>query len=168
MGRIDNARIRVYAGMERFDDAWGSAHAALDRFRQLGNEMWHAHTQRDVGWLHLRQGSPDQALAPLGDVTRRAGDAYAEAMARHLRGVAHRELGELSDARGDLEAALAIYQAGAYEWNEAAVLHDLIRTLRADGASDEADRMESSAISTNPAFARMPGRDGARAIPDEE
>ncbi|MER6062389.1 tetratricopeptide repeat protein [Streptomyces sp. NPDC001792] len=171
IGRIDNARIRVYAGMERFDDAWSSARAALDLFQQLGNEMWYSHTQRDVGWLYLRQGRPNEALAPLTeaiDVTRRAGDAYAEAMARHLRGVAHREIGQLGEARSDLEAALAIYQGGAYEWNEAVVLHDLIRALRADGASDEADRMEASAISSNPVFVRMPGRDGARAIPDED
>ncbi|MEU5812081.1 tetratricopeptide repeat protein [Streptomyces sp. NPDC047718] len=171
VGRIDNARIRVYAGMERFDDASASARAALDLFRQLGHEMWAAHTQRDVGWLHLRQGQPGEALAPLTeaiDVTRRAGDAYAEAMARHLRGVAHRELGQLDEARSDLEAALAIYQGGAYEWNEAVVLHDLIRTLRAGGGAEEADRMEASAISTNPDFVRMPGRDGAQAIPDED
>ncbi|WP_328623003.1 tetratricopeptide repeat protein [Streptomyces sp. NBC_00354] len=171
IGRIDNARIRVYAGMERFDDAWSSAQAALGLFRQLGDDMWYAHTQRDVGLLHLRQGRPDEALAPLTEaieVTRRAGDAYAEAMARHLRGVAHRELGQPARARSDLEAALAIYQGGAYDWNRAVVLHDLIRALRADGASDEADRMESSAIATNPAFVRMPGRDGARAIPDED
>ncbi|MER5918129.1 hypothetical protein ABT124_49815 [Streptomyces sp. NPDC001982] len=64
--------------------------------------------------------------------------------------------------------ALAIYRDGAYEWNEAIVLHDLIRALRTDGASDEADRMESSAISANPVFVRMPGRDGAQAIPDED
>ncbi|MGW1803333.1 tetratricopeptide repeat protein, partial [Streptomyces sp. NPDC001984] len=148
IGRIDNARIRVYAGMERFDDAWVSARAALDLFRQLANEMWYAHTQRDVGWLHLRQGRPGEAVAPLTeaiDVTRRAGDAYAQAMARHLRGVAHRELRQLDEARSDLQAALAIYRDGAYEWNEAIVLHDLIRALRTDGASDEADRMESSA-----------------------
>ncbi|MFD0268573.1 tetratricopeptide repeat protein [Streptomyces sp. NPDC127106] len=171
VGRIDNARIRVYAGMGRFDDASASARAALDLFRQLGNEMWAAHTQRDVGWLHLRQGRPGEALAPLTeaiDVTRRAGDAYAEAMARHLRGVAHRDLGHLDEARSDLDAALAIYRGGAYEWNEAVVLHDLIRALRAGGAADEADRMESAAISTNPDFVRMPGRDGAQAIPDEE
>ncbi|WP_327136692.1 tetratricopeptide repeat protein [Streptomyces sp. NBC_01340] len=171
IGRIDNARIRVYAGMERFDDAWASAQAALGLFRQLGDDMWYAHTQRDIGLLHLRQGRPGEALAPLTEaieVTRRAGDAYAEAMARHLRGVAHRGLGQLDEARSDLEAALAIYQGGAYDWNQAVVLHDLIRALRADGASDEADRMESSAISANPAFVRMPGRDGAQAIPDED
>ncbi|MGW1710911.1 tetratricopeptide repeat protein [Streptomyces sp. NPDC002206] len=171
IGRIDNARIRVYAGMERFDEAWASAQAALALFRQLGNEMWFSHTQRDVGWLHLRQGRPGEALTPLTEainVTVRAGDAYAEAMARHLRGVAHRELGQLDKARSDLEATLAIYGGGAYEWNEAVVLHDLIRALRADGASDEADGMESSAISTNPVFVRMPGRDGAQAIPDED
>lgn len=171
IGRIHNARIRVHAGMERFDDAWTAARAALDLFRQLGNEMWHSHTQRDVGWMHLRQSRPDEALAPLTEaieVTRRAGDAYAGAMARHLRGVAHRETGQLSEARDDLQAALDIYRGGAYEWNEAVVLHDLIRALRADGASDEADRMESSAISTNQAFVRMPGRDGARSIPDED
>ncbi|MEU2392672.1 tetratricopeptide repeat protein [Streptomyces sp. NPDC007369] len=171
IGRIDNARIRVYAGMERFDDAWASVQAALALFRELGDDMWYAHTQRDVGLLHLRQGRPGEALAPLTEaieVTHRAGDAYAEAMARHLRGVAHRELGRLDEARSDLEAALAIYQGGAYEWNQAVVIHDLLRALRADGASEEADRLESSAISTNPAFVRMPGRDGARTIPDED
>ncbi|WCN07390.1 tetratricopeptide repeat protein [Streptomyces sp. M92] len=171
LGRIDNARIRVYVGMGRFDDAWASARAALGLFRELGDDMWYAHTQRDIGLLHVKQGRPDEALAPLTEaieVTRRAGDAYAEAMARHLRGVAHRELGQLDEARSDLEAALAIYRGGAYEWNQAVVLHDLIPVLRAEGASDEADRMESSAISTNPAFVRMPGRDGAQAIPDEE
>ena len=157
--------------MERFDDAWASAQAALGLFRQLGDDMWYAHTQRDIGLLHLRQGRPGEALAPLTEaieVTRRAGDAYAEAMARHLRGVAHRGLGQLDEARSDLEAALATYQGGAYDWNQAVVLHDLIRALRADGASDEADRMESSAISANPAFVRMSGRDGAQAIPDED
>ncbi|MEW1780474.1 tetratricopeptide repeat protein [Streptomyces sp. NPDC086777] len=171
IGRIANARIRVHAGMGRFDDAWASARTALDLFQQLGNEMWYSHTQRDVGWLHLRQGRPGEAVAPLTeavDVTRQAGDAYAESMARHLRGVAHRELGQLNEARSDLEAALAIYRGGAYEWNEAAVLHDLIRVLRADGASDEADRTESSATLGNPIFVQMTGRDGARAIPDED
>ncbi|MGW0633210.1 hypothetical protein [Streptomyces sp. NPDC002758] len=86
----------------------------------------------------------------------------------NLRGVAHRELRQLDEARSDLQAALAIYRDGAYEWNEAIVLHDLIRALRTDGASDEADRMESSAISANSVFVRMPGRDGAQAIPDED
>lgn len=171
IGRIDNARIRVYAGMGQFDDAWASARAALDLFREIGDAMWYAHTQRDVGLLYLRQDRPGEALAPLAEAietTRRAGDAYAEAMARHLRGVAHRELGQLADARSDLEAALTTYQGGAYEWNQAVVLHDLIRVLRAEGAADEADRMEFSAVSTNPAFVRMPGRDGAQAIPDED
>lgn len=89
-------------------------------------------------------------------------------MARHLRGVAHRELSQMDEARSDLETALAIYQGGTYGWNQAVVLHDLIRALRADGAFDEAEHLESSAISTNPAFVRMSGRDGARAIPDED
>ncbi|MFJ2825446.1 tetratricopeptide repeat protein [Streptomyces toxytricini] len=89
-------------------------------------------------------------------------------MAAHLRGVAHRELGRPDEARSELEAALAVYRGGAYEWNRAVVLHDLLRALRASGPSDEADRMESSAISTNPAFVRMAGRDGARTIPDED
>ncbi|MFJ8534182.1 tetratricopeptide repeat protein [Streptomyces sp. NPDC093591] len=170
VGRIDNARIRVYAGMGRFDEAWAAARASLDAFRQLGHETWHAHTQRDVGWLHLRQGRSAEAVAPLTEaveVTRRVGDAYAQAMALHLRGVAHRELGRPEEARADLEGALAIYRSGAYEWNEAIVLHDLIRALRAEGAAAEADSVEASAAA-NPAFARMPGRDGARAVPDEE
>ncbi|MGV9251635.1 ATP-binding protein [Streptomyces sp. NPDC003697] len=170
VGRIDNARIRVYAGLGRFDEAWAAAHASLDVFRRLGHEMWHAHTQRDVGWLHLRQGRPADALGPLTEaveVTGRAGDAYAEAMARHLRGVAHRELGRPAEARADLEAALDVYRGGAYEWNEAIVLHDLVRALRAEGAVAEAECRESEAAA-NPAFARMAGRDGARAVPDEE
>ncbi|MFJ7077704.1 tetratricopeptide repeat protein [Streptomyces sp. NPDC098781] len=170
VGRIDNARIRVFAGLERYDDAWAAAWASLDVFRQLRHDQWHAHTQRDIGWLHLRQGRPAEAVEPLTEaveVTRRAGDAYAEAMARHLRGVAHRELGRPEEARADLEAALAIYQGGAYEWNEAIVLHDLIRALRAGGATAEADGVESG-VAANLAFARTRGRDGAWAIPDEE
>ncbi|MEU9398129.1 tetratricopeptide repeat protein [Streptomyces sp. NPDC048242] len=170
-GRVQNARIRVYAGLGRFDDAWASVRAALDLFEQLGNEMWCAHTERDVGWLQLRQDRPDQALAPLTraiEVTGRAGDAYAEAMALHLRGVAYRELGRFREARDDLEAALAVYRGGAYEWNEAAVLHDLIRALRADGAAEEAAALEAAAVADHPAFVRMAGRDGARAVPDEE
>lgn len=93
---------------------------------------------------------------------------YAEAMARHLRGVVCRELGQLNEACSDLETALAIYEDGAYEWNQAVVVHDLVRALRAEGSFDQAERLESLTISTNPAFNRMSGRDGAHAIPDED
>ncbi|MEU8837384.1 hypothetical protein [Streptomyces sp900116325] len=52
-------------------------------FQQLANKMWFRHTQRDVDWLHQRQGRPGEALSPLTetiDMTARAGDAYSEAM----------------------------------------------------------------------------------------
>jgi hypothetical protein len=66
---IERAQQRL--GMERFDDAWASAQAALGLFRQLGDDMWYAHTQRDIGLLHLRQGRPGEALAPLTEASGR-------------------------------------------------------------------------------------------------
>ncbi|MFF3946769.1 tetratricopeptide repeat protein [Streptomyces sp. NPDC001902] len=171
VGRVNNARIRVLAGMGQPDEAAATAREAIALFEQLGNEMWVAHTQRDVGWLHLRAGRPQDAEAPLThavDACAAAGDAYAGAMARHLRGVAYRELGRYPEAHGDFDAALEVYRSGSYEWNEAAVAHDVIRTLRAEGRTQEADMMERNSSAANPVFDRMHGRDGAVAVPDED
>ncbi|MHA5054985.1 tetratricopeptide repeat protein [Streptomyces sp. SD15] len=171
VGRVTNARIRVLAGMGRLDEAADTAQAAIALFDQLGHEMWNAHTQRDVGWLHLRAGRPEEAVAPLThavDACARAGDAYGGAMARHLRGVAHRELGQYPEAHADFDAALDVYRSGAYEWNEAAVVHDVLRTLRAEGRAEDAYALERDTSSTNPVFVRMRGRDGATAVPDED
>lgn len=171
VGRVDNARIRVLAGMGQLDAAAATARDAIALFEQLGNQMWVAHTQRDVGWLHLRSGRPQDAEAPLShavDACDAAGDAYAGAMARHLRGVAYRELGRYPEAHADFDAALEVYRSGAYAWNEAAVTHDVIRTLRAEGSTEEAEVMERDISVTNPIFDRMHGRDGAAAVPDED
>ncbi|MFE2500171.1 tetratricopeptide repeat protein [Streptomyces scopuliridis] len=171
VGRVNNARIRVLAGMGQLDDAVATAREAIALFEQLGNEMWVAHTQRDVGWLHLRAGRPQDAEAPLThavDVCAVAGDAYAGAMARHLRGVAYRELSRCLEAHADFDAAMEVYRSGSYEWNEAAVAHDVIRTLRAEGRTEEADVMERAISAANPIFDRMHGRDGAVAVPDED
>lgn len=171
VGRVNNARIRVLAGMGQLDDAAATAREAIALFEQLGDEMWVAHTHRDVGWLHLRAGRPQDAEAPLThavDACDAAGDAYGGAMARHLRGVAYRELGRYPEAHADFDAALEVYRSGSYEWNEAAVAHDVIRTLRAEGRTEEADVMERDISVANPIFDRMHGRDGAVAVPDED
>ncbi|MEU9355783.1 NB-ARC domain-containing protein [Streptomyces griseoloalbus] len=171
VGRVTNARIRVLAGMGDLEGAADTARTALGIFQQLGDEMWAAHTQRDIGWLHLKKGRPAEALGPLThavEVTRRAGDSYAGAMARHLRGVAHRDLGRCPEAHADFDAALEIYRSGHYEWNEAAVLHDVVRCLRAEGRAEEAETLETSTAAANPDFVRMHGRNGAEAVPDED
>ncbi|MFD0561770.1 tetratricopeptide repeat protein [Kitasatospora saccharophila] len=171
VGRVNNARIRVLAGMGQLDDAATTAREAIALFEQLGDEMWVAHTQRDAGWLHLRAGRPQDAEAPLTlavDACAAAGDSYAGAMARHLRGVAYRELGRYPEAHADFDAALGVYRSGSYEWNEAAVAHDVIRTLRTEGRAEEADTMERDISVTNPIFTRLHGRDGAVAVPDED
>ncbi|MGW1553013.1 tetratricopeptide repeat protein [Streptomyces sp. NPDC002346] len=171
VGRVTNARIRVLAGMGRLDEAAATARTALSLFEQVGDEMWQAHTQRDIGWLHIKAGRPEAAVEPLThaiEVTERAGDAYAGSMARHLRGVAYRELGRYPEAHADLETALDIYRSGSYEWNEAAVTHDVVRVLRAEGRMAEADSLEETSAATNPIFVRMRGRDGAEAVPDED
>lgn len=171
MGRVANARIRVLAGMGDLDAASETAETAVGIFRQVGDEMWVAHTQRDVGWLHLKEGRPTEALGPLShaiEVTERAGDAYANAMARHLRGVAHRDLGHYTEAHADFDAALEAYRSGDYAWNEAAVIHDVVRALRAEGRSDEAATLETGTAAANPFFTGMCGRNGAEAVPDED
>ncbi|MBG0854112.1 tetratricopeptide repeat protein [Streptomyces spinoverrucosus] len=171
VGRVNNARIRVLAGSGRLDEAAATAGAALRIFEEVGDELWQAHTERDIGWLHIRSGRPAAALEPLThaiEVTARAGDAYAGSMARHLRGVAYRELGRYAEALADLEAALETYRSGSYEWNEAAVTHDVVRALRSDGRAAEADSLEETAAASNPVFVRMRGRDGAQAVPDED
>ncbi|MCO4695795.1 tetratricopeptide repeat protein [Streptomyces sp. RO-S4] len=171
LGRVHNARIRVLAGMGRLEDAEAAVRAALALFEQVGATMWVAHTQRDVGWLRLRAGRPEEAVAPLTyavDACEAAGDAYAGSMAHHLRGVAHRELGRYEQAHADFDAALEVYRSGAYEWNAAAVAHDVIRALRAEGRDEEAGAMEREVSATNPVFVRMHGRDGAVAVPDED
>lgn len=171
VGRVTNARIRVLAGLGRLEEAAATARTALRLFEEVGDEIWQAHTQRDIGWLHIKARRPEAALAPLThaiDVTERAGDAYAGSMARHLRGVAHRELGRYAEAHTDLEAALAVYRSGSYSWNEAAVTHDMVRALRAEGRTAEAESLEETAAATNPDFVRLRGRDGAEAVPDED
>ncbi|KRV48360.1 hypothetical protein AQ490_25445 [Wenjunlia vitaminophila] len=173
VGRVNNTRIRVLAGMGQLDDAAATAREAIALFEQLGNEMWVAHTQRDVGWLHLRAGRPQDAdaEAPLThavDACAVAGDAYAGAMARHLRGVAYREVGRYPEAHADFDAALEVYRSGSYEWNEAPVAHDVIRTLRVEGRTEEADVMHRETSVANPIFDRTHGRDGAVAVPDED
>ncbi|MEU8619757.1 tetratricopeptide repeat protein [Streptomyces sp. NPDC048623] len=171
VGRVTNARIRVLAGMGRLDEAAHTADIALGVFEQLGDEMWQAHTQRDIGWLHLKAGRPEAALAPLTyavEVTERAGDAYAGSMALHLRGVAYRELGRYAEAHADLEAALAVYRSGSYEWNEAAVTHDVVLCLRSEGRATEADTLAEATAAANPIYLRMQGRNGAEAVPDED
>ncbi|MFE4881779.1 ATP-binding protein [Streptomyces sp. NPDC056701] len=171
VGRVTNARIRVLAGMGRLDEAAATARTALSIFEQVGDEIWQAHTQRDIGWLHLKAGQSEAALEPLThaiEVTGRAGDAYAGSMARHLRGVAYRELGRYPEAHADFEAALDIYRSGSYEWNEAAVTHDVVRALRAEGRMAEADSLDETSAATNPIYVRMRGRDGAEAVPDED
>ncbi|MFF9452538.1 NB-ARC domain-containing protein [Streptomyces flaveolus] len=171
VGRVANARIRVLAGLGDMDAARETAGSAIGIFRQVGDEMWVAHTQRDVGWLHLKEGRPAEALMPLSqavEVTERAGDAYANAMARHLRGVAHRDLGHHAEAHADFDAALAVYRSGEYAWNEAAVVHDVARALRAEGRSAEADALETGTAAANPFFTGMHGRNGAEAVPDED
>ncbi|OSP41624.1 hypothetical protein B7767_20170 [Streptomyces sp. 13-12-16] len=171
LGRVNNARIRVFAGMGRIEDAAATARQAISMFEQLGNHMWVAHTQRDLGWLQLRARRPQDAEAPLThavDACAAAGDSYAGAMARHLRGVAYRELGRYTEAHADFDAALAIYRSGSYEWNEAAIAHDVIRTLRMEGRAEEADIMERDMSVENPIFERMHGRDGAVVVPDED
>ncbi|MPY50409.1 tetratricopeptide repeat protein [Streptomyces acidicola] len=171
VGRVTNAKIRVLAGMGNLDEAAATASTAFGIFQQLGDEMWSAHTQRDVGWLHLKAGRPGEALEPLThavDVTGRAGDAYAGAMAHHLRGVAHRDLGHYPEAYADFEAALTVYRSGDYEWNEAAVVHDLVRALRSDGRTEEAETLNTATAAANPIFVRLHGRNGAEAVPDED
>ncbi|MGW2116208.1 NB-ARC domain-containing protein [Streptomyces zhihengii] len=171
VGRVTNARIRVLAGMGRLDEAAATARSALNIFEQVGDEMWQAHTQRDIGWLHLKDRRPADAVEPLSfaiEVTGRAGDAYAGAMARHLRGVAHRELGRYPEAHADLAAALDTYRSGSYGWNEAAVVHDVVLLLRAEGRTGEADSLTAGTAAANPVFDRMHGRDGAVAVPDED
>ncbi|RZB14793.1 tetratricopeptide repeat protein [Streptomyces sp. F001] len=171
VGRVNNARIRVLAGMGSLDQAAATANAALRTFEELGDEMWQAHTQRDIGWLHIKAGRADTAVDPLTyavEVTERAGDAYAGSMALHLRGVAYRELGRYAEAHADFEAALGVYRSGAYQWNEAAVTQDVVIALRAESRTADADRLAEATESANPIFARMRGRDGAVAVPDEE
>ncbi|MFE1326431.1 tetratricopeptide repeat protein [Streptomyces sp. NPDC058735] len=110
--------------MGRLDDAAATAREAITLFEQLGNTMRVAHTQRDVGWLHLRAGRPADAEAPLTHAVNAcaaAGDAYAGAMARHPRGVAHRELGRYPEAHSDFDAVLDVCRAGSCAWNQAAV-----------------------------------------------
>ncbi|MFJ8547202.1 tetratricopeptide repeat protein [Streptomyces sp. NPDC093586] len=89
-------------------------------------------------------------------------------MAHHLRGVAYRELGRYPEAHADLDAALEICGAGSYEWNEAGVAHDVIRTLRKEGRTAEADIMARDLSAANPVFDRTQDRDGAVAVPDED
>ncbi|MEU6816281.1 tetratricopeptide repeat protein [Streptomyces sp. NPDC046860] len=171
VGRVVNARIRVLAGMGDLAGAAAAAERALGVFRRVGDEMWFAHTQRDVGWLRLREGRPGEALEPLSHavgVTGRAGDAYARAMALHLRAVAYRELGRFTEAHADFEAALEVYRSGDYAWNVAAVTHDVVLTLCAEGRDEEAERLRADIAAANPVFVRMRGRDGARAVPDED
>jgi tetratricopeptide (TPR) repeat protein len=171
VGRVTNARIRVLAGMGDLDEAAATAGRALGIFQRIGHEMWYAHTQRDVGWLHLKESRPEEALEPLThaiEVTGRAGDAYAGAMAHHLRGVAYRDLGRFPESHADFGTALEVYRSGDYEWNEAAVLHDVVRALRAEGRTEEAQRLETATAADNPVFVRMPGRNGAEAVPDED
>ncbi|MFI8287658.1 NB-ARC domain-containing protein [Streptomyces sp. NPDC085614] len=171
VGRITNARIRVLAGMGRLDDAVVTAGAALGIFERVAHELWYAHTQRDVGWLHIKRGRPEEAVAPLThavEATARAGDEYAGAMARHLRGVAYRDLGRHAEANADFDAALELYRSGDYAWNEAAVVHDVLIALRSEGRAEEAERLEAATAAVNPAFVRMQGRNGAEAVPDEE
>ncbi|MEV5931395.1 NB-ARC domain-containing protein [Streptomyces sp. NPDC052079] len=171
VGRVTNARIRVLAGLGDLEAAGETAGTALGIFQQVGDEMWVAHTQRDVGWLHLKEGRPTNAIAPLShavEVTERAGDAYANAMARHLRGVAHRDLGHHEEAHADFDAALEVYRSGDYAWNEAAVVHDVVRALRAQGRSEEAAALETDTAAANPFFTGMHGRNGAEAVPDED
>ncbi|MFI8349562.1 tetratricopeptide repeat protein [Streptomyces sp. NPDC085596] len=171
VGRVTNARIRVLAGMGDLAEASSTARTALGVFQRIGDKMWFAHTQRDVGWLHLKEGRPEEALAPLThavEVTGRAGDAYAGAMALHLRAVAYRDLGRYPEAHADFEAALEVYRSGDYEWNEAAVTHDVVLALRAEGRSEEAERLETATVAVNPVFVRMRGRNGAEAVPDED
>jgi tetratricopeptide (TPR) repeat protein len=171
VGRIHNARIRVLAGMGRLRRAQQEAERALSIFEELGHTLWYSHTLRDVGWLQIRTGSPEKAIPPLTKAierTRQAGDAYAEAMARHLRGIAYRETNRFAEARQEFGRALEIYRTGRYTWTEAACAHDFIRALRAEGAHDEADRVESTLKTSNPLFERMAGRNGAVAIPDED
>ncbi|WP_409469369.1 tetratricopeptide repeat protein [Streptomyces sp. HC307] len=171
VGRVTNAKIRVLAGRGDLDEAAATARTALGIFRQIGDEMWYAHTQRDVGWLHLKEGRPEESLEPLThaiEVTGRTGDAYAGAMAYHLRGVAHRDLGRYPEAYADFEAALEVYRSGDYEWNEAAVIHDVVRALRAEGQAEEAESLETATVAANPVFVRMRGRNGAEVVPDED
>ncbi|MEU7550851.1 tetratricopeptide repeat protein [Streptomyces sp. NPDC044571] len=171
VGRVRNARVRVLAGMGRMAQAQAEAQEGLAIFEELADALWHAHTLRESGWLYLRAGRPAEAVPLLesaAETSERAGDAHAEAAARHLLGVAYRNTGRGTDALRELRTAWGIYRRGGYAWQEAACTHDLVRALRGEGMPEEAERVESAARQSGPLYARMAGRDGATAVPDEE
>jgi tetratricopeptide (TPR) repeat protein len=171
MGRVHNARSRVFAGLSDFARAHADQEAALRIFEEQGHDLWYAHTLRFGGWLRIRTGRPQDALAPLEQVARTteaAGDAHSEAAARYLLGIAHRELGHFAAARTEFEAANVIFVRGNYQWNQAACRQDLVRTLRAAGEHAEADRLTEAMMRDNPHFPGMRDRNGAVAIPDED
>jgi CHAT domain-containing protein/Tfp pilus assembly protein PilF len=122
---------------------------ALDLARQVPDPRTEVTALANLGFLELRRHRPAAALEwSRQALERTADDAGAEAIARHVLGVAQRELGQLAEAETELARARAICQAREDRNRAASLTRELALVAHARHDLDMAKERIESAIAT--------------------
>lgn len=101
---------------------------ALELGRERGDAYMQTTAMNNLAYLELRAGNPSRALRLSREALRLAkGNKILECPVRQALGVAYRELGQLSESRRELEAALALSRE-RYRVREGVIIPELART----------------------------------------
>lgn len=114
--------------------------------RERGDEEFQSVAMNNLAFLEIRAGKPARALRLSREALRLAkGNKILECPARQALGIAHRELGQLSASRDELEAALALSRE-RYREREVGIIPELARTELKAGELRRALRLLESGI----------------------
>jgi tetratricopeptide (TPR) repeat protein len=138
------AMLRLEAG--RIEEAAEYLLPALETFRQLQLGLWESYTLRILGWLRRDEGRldvADQYLEDAASLAESFEDGWGVARAHWLQASVRIAQGRPEEAVQLLRGAAAM--AAQYEepWQEAELLADLARALRATGDRSAAAQVEA-------------------------
>ena len=141
------ARAYALVLQGRYEAAYRDNRAALDGFRSVGDVAWEARSLHSLGWTEMSWGRLDEA------------EEHTRAAAELLRSVglelealwSEQNLGEIAYARGDLPAALRVFEVVSGEYDRLGVSPAHLATVRAQtclaaGLVDEAVEVIQEAL----------------------
>ena len=104
----------VYASMDENQKALEHLNEALPIYREVGNRTGESYALRNIGFVYTALKEPHQAVGYLAQalaLDRELGERSSEARALAGLARARRDLGDLAEARSDIEAALDIIES---------------------------------------------------------
>ena len=141
----------MYSWFQEGVETFGRAAATLKKRAQQdvadGEQLSRLQGQilAQLGWFFLRQGFYDQArdlLQESIDIFQRLNEQEQIATPRHFLGILANQVGELAEARAQLQASLEIYRKNNNPWGMAWTLSNLAYT----SATDEDEFFEATKL----------------------